>query len=66
MCSEYECRLPVRDLDIVRLALDSIVLNSHLVTKYDYESDISVVIILAQPKGLKNVHPRMNSRKARS
>jgi hypothetical protein len=37
MCSEYECRLPVRDLDIVRLALDSIVLNSHLVTKYDYE-----------------------------
>lgn len=37
MCSESECRLPVRDLDIVRPALDTVVLNSRLVTKYDYE-----------------------------
>lgn len=38
MCSEYECRLPGRDLDIVRPALDAVVLNSSLVTKYDYET----------------------------
>lgn len=37
MCSEYEHRLPVRDLDGVRPALDAGVPKSLLVTKYDYE-----------------------------